>query len=267
MHTKRCLRGALILVACTAAVDGQRQEWRRMLDASVAEQTAWIKSYLGRGMPVLDPDSSVITMLILNKPDVALPLIEQKIEKVLQSASSPDNFTDKSIDPQKFVDLAAIAIMEAGDGQSLKEIGKLIKLDEKRFGYLIERTLIQATSYRNPFVVAYQGLDIGDPAIDSRIIAWAKLQLDLLDNKPLQRTPGPPDQEAVREYENEKARTWWAEAMVNKYGGVPSEAQWRSDPIVSRLKANHADSVHDPMIRLASGIVEKRAQSPASPPR
>jgi len=270
MHTRRYIPLTTITVGLAFAslpysTLGQETaaDLRRMRNASAAEQASWINAHLSAGMP----PSEIFGDLILNKSEVTLPLIEQKIEQVLRSPSSPDNFIDKSVDPQKFVDLAGLAIIEAGDGHSLREVSKLIKIDEKRFGHLVDRTLIEARSYRNPFIVAYQGLEIGDPAVESRIVSWAKLQLDLLDNKPLQRTPGPPEQEAVREYEDQKNRTWWAEAMVNKYGGVPSEAQWRSDPIVSRLKPAHADSVHDSMIRMASEVVEKRAQSSATPPR
>jgi hypothetical protein len=48
--------------------------------------------------------------------------------------------------------------------------------------------------------------------------------------------------------------------MVARFGGVPSEAQWNSDPIVSRLKLTRPEAWHDDIIRLAAETVEKRAK-------
>ena len=160
----------------------------------------------------------------------------------------------------------------SGNSQSLEEARKLIRIDEKRFGYLVERILGQARDFRNPFTAGYEGFDIGDPAIDSRIAAWAERGLLLLPPPPpkdYSRVPGGEllrlSDVYARESMIREARTRWAEAMVDKYGGVPSEAQWRNDPIVSRLQSAHADSVHDSMIRMASELVEKRGQKPAAP--
>jgi hypothetical protein len=265
MHIKRFLGGAFILVACTVAVYWQHEEWRRMLDATVAEQTAWIKSDLERGMPPVDPDGGIISRLILNRSDVTLPLIEEKIEEVLRSPTPSDSFTDKSVNPAKFVDFAALAISEAGNARSLKEVGKLLKIDEKRFGYLVDHTLVKAGGYRNPFTVAYEGFAIGDPAIDSRIATWAERELLLLPPTPPKDYSRVPGGELLRQNDIDtrismisEARTRWAEAMLDKYAGVPSEAQWRSDPLVSRLKPAQASSVYDEVIRHACEIVQKR---------
>jgi hypothetical protein len=254
------------MATLTIPAHGQ-QEWRRMLQASEAEQTAWIESDLDRGMPTVDPDASVLTVLIRSKSEITLPLIERKIEEVLRSPSSPDNFTDKSVDPQRFIALAAVAIREAGNVESLKELGKLMKIDERRFGFLVEQTFAEARDRGNPFSVAYQGFDIGDPALDSRIAAWAERELLLLPPPPPKDYSRVPNSElfrqldiAGREAMINEARTLWAEAMVDKYGGVPTEAQWRSDPIVSHLKPSETDPVHDDMIRRTSEAVEKRAK-------
>jgi len=88
----------------------------QLLKWSEAEQSSWIQSDLDRGMPTDLGDA--LTMLILNRSSVTLPLIEKKIEQVLASASPQDCFTDKSIDPNKFVAGAASAIAYAGDAQA-----------------------------------------------------------------------------------------------------------------------------------------------------
>ncbi len=227
-------------------------EWRRILNASVADQTTWINSHLRAGMP----PSETFGDLILNKSEITLPIIEQKIEEVLRSPSPSECFTDKSIDPQNFIERAAAAIFEAGNVESLRQVSKLIKIDEKRFGWLVERTLDQARNYRNPFLVAYQGYEIGDPAVDSRIAAWTEVQF--ADKRPPQRNFGPRDPEPVPEFEIQLVRRWWAEAMLERYHGVPTEEQWQRDPIAARLKPLQANSLHDEMLRRTSELVERR---------
>ena len=184
----------------------QDQPWRRLLKASEAEQTAWINAHLRAGMP---PDDD-FGMLVLNRSAVTLPLIEQKIEEVLRSPSPLDCFSNKSVDPRKFVDVAALAITEAGDVQALKEVSKLMKIDEKRFGWLVGKTLLTARTYRNPFTVAYGGFEIGDVAIDSRIAPWFEAQFSqaeaILRN-------------ADTDFDVRRQKQWWAEALSRKIPG------------------------------------------------
>ena len=139
MHTRRCFPSAIITLAMALGasphlVFGQNNQadWRRLLKASQVEQTAWINSHLRAGMP----PSEAFGDLILNKSEVTLPLIEQKIEEVLRSPSPGQSFNDKSIDPQDFVRRATSAITEAGDTQSLKEANKLIKIDAVSYTHL-----------------------------------------------------------------------------------------------------------------------------------
>jgi hypothetical protein len=100
---------------------------------------------------------------------------------------------------------------------------------------------VEAETRSNPYPLAYRGLEIGDPAVSTRILAWAEARLA--------------DKTAFR---IGQVRQWWAEAMVDRYGGVPTESQWATDPIVSRLKPAQEPSFHDQMIGLAVETVEKR---------
>jgi hypothetical protein len=227
----------------------------RLLRASEAEQIAAVNAALDHGLP---PDND-IGLLILNRSGVVLPLIEHKIEQVLKSSSPLDCFTGKNVNPHRFVDLAAWAIADAGDEQALKEIAKLVKLDEKRFGTLVGIALDQSKHYRNPFTVIYGGLASGDPAVERRILTWAESNL-AVDSEERARaeaaarlfgpTPPPP---------SEKMKHLWAEAMLDRYGDVPTEAQWVSDPIASRLSAHLGESLHGEVPRFAREALEKRA--------
>jgi hypothetical protein len=213
---------------------------RRLLQASEAQQIAFVKSALDRGMP---PDlGDQMSLVLLNRSSLVVPLLEEKIEQVLKSDDPRECFTDKSVDPHKFVDLVALGIANVGDDEALKQVAKLSHLDEKRFGSLVGATLIHAKNWHNPFTVGYHGLAMGDPAVSQRIEAWVQSQLG-----------------SAEEYTAADAKRRWAEAMVDKYGGAPTEAQWASDPIVAGLKPSLAESLHNDVIRMAVDALAKRA--------
>lgn len=93
----------------------------------------------------------------------------------------------------------------------------------------------------NPFAVAYTGLAIGDLAVEQRIAAWAELRLTV---DPAERARA---EAAARPFGGrlapspvETMERAWADAMLDHHGGVPSEAQWISDPLASRLSASLA---------------------------
>jgi hypothetical protein len=226
-------------------------EWRRLLKASESEQVAWINSQLRAGMP----PSEAFGDLMLNRSHISLPLIEAKIEEVLRSSSPSDCFDDKSVEPQRFVGYAALAIANVGDAQALKELSKLIRIDERRFGGLVEDTLLHARSYGNPFVVAYQGLDLRDPTLDGRIAAWAEFML--AERRPPFRNYGRRDPEPVPESEVKQVRSMWADAMADRYKRVPTETEWALDPLVSRLESIRARVLRDTMIPAVAEALQK----------
>lgn len=218
---------------------GQGSPDRRLLEASEAEQTAFIKSALDQGMPSGLGDR--MTVLLRNKGSLVLPILEAKIEQVLGSNNPQECFTDNSVDPHRFVDRVAWAIANVGDDEALKQVAKLIKLDEKRFGMLVGITLGNARDWHNPFTVGYHGFAMGDPAIDQKIKAWAAEQL------------GSHEESTVTDAERR-----WADALVDKYGGPPTGAQWADDPFVSGLKPSLAESMHNDVFRKAVDALVKR---------
>jgi hypothetical protein len=141
MDTRYLLRiaRAVIVIAATAArqpAPAQESLANRILRMSEVEQIAYTSSALNHGLPA--DETGPLVMLILNRSSLVLPMMERKIEEVLNCASPPDCFTNKTVDPKRFVDLAAASIAYAGDEQALKEISKLIAIDEKRFGPLVQ---------------------------------------------------------------------------------------------------------------------------------
>jgi hypothetical protein len=246
MHIKKKINhwlagSAFFGIAGIASLSAQDSEpvSTRILKWSEAEQVAWLKSYLAEGMP----PGEGLTMLVLNKSLIALPLLEQEIEEILHSKSPQQLFSNPAADPQTVVIGATSMIEYAGDAQSLREASKLMKIDEHRFGGMVNSALLHAETNRNPFTVAYQGFDIGDPEVDKRILAWAEVTFALkgqLDH-------------------NEKRR-WLAEAMVARYNGVPSGAQWTNDPIVSKLDPSKYAGLHDEMLPFTVEAAKKRSK-------
>jgi hypothetical protein len=118
----------------------------------------------------------------------------------------------------------------------------------------------------NPSVLAYQGFAIGDSALDTRLANWAEWEMTTgkrpaLPPALLAKRQGRVvlvESPAESDGSIQQIRQLWAEALVDKYGGVLSEAQWRSDPIASRLPASMAQSLHNDMIRRTSEIMQKR---------
>jgi hypothetical protein len=212
---------------------------RRIVGMSEESQVAYARWYLAQGMPTDGGDAFAV--LVLNRSSLVLPILEAKIEELLNSPSTPDSSAERVVDPKLVVSFAGSMIAYAGDQQSLKEISKLMKIDEQRFGRLVESTLANAQGYRNPLTVAYSGFEIGDAALDKKIAAWIEARFS-------------------DKYEGVVARAkhWWADALVDRYGGPPSPEQWANDPIASRLKPSLATALHDDVYRLALEALTNR---------
>jgi hypothetical protein len=247
MDTKTTLRIAVAAMGVATALaqpepaTSQETLTNRILSMSDGDQVAYVNSDLNQGMPI--DKYGPLRMLVLNRSTLVLPIIEQKIEDVLRSASPIECFADKTVDPQKFVDLAAWTLPEAGDEQALRQVGKLIAIDEKRFGTLVGNTMAAAQNRRNPFAVAYSGFAIRDPKLDRRILAWIEPQFG-------NRT----------EFRQTQLKNWWGEAMAETYGRIPTEANWADDPIASRINPELSASLHDEILRLAADAFERRSK-------
>lgn len=215
----------VVLVSLSATMDGQEPlpPARTIVDLDEGEQIAFINKTMDLGFP--EDRADQMTMLIINRSAVALPLIESRLEEALKSTSTP----------KSFVDTATEMIAYAGDEQSLRAISRLMALDEKRFGPLVGRALDNARNWRNPFTVAYRGLEIGDEALSRYTLAWAE---SALASSRMQRA--------------------WGEAMLERFGKVPDETEWAKDPIASRLKGGASSAVRQSVLRFATEAQRKR---------
>jgi hypothetical protein len=229
---------------CEAALE------RHILDYPENVQLACFRGWLARGMPPSDSYS----ILIRARSGSVLPILEHRIEEILVSPSPLDYFTDKTVNPNKFVDFAAVVIANAGNEEALRHVAKLIQIDEKRFSRSrpVQMVLANARDFGNPYFLAYRSFEIGSPSVDNGVIDWAE---QLLGDE-LERFSNP-------SYERLRRQRWeWAEAMVERYGGPPTESQWKNDPIASRLKPELAAALHDSMMRYAAETFAGRAPKP-----
>jgi hypothetical protein len=126
-------------------------------------------------------------------------------------------------------------IAYAGDEQALNSIVKLISIDEARFTPLVGRALTHSANWRNPFTLAYRGLQMGDETVARCTTTWAE---SVLTSNRMQRA--------------------WAEAMLDKYGDVPGESGWARDPIASRLKNGASSELRQSVERFAAEARKKR---------
>jgi hypothetical protein len=208
---------ALLLQVCVAQTSKDAETIKGILQVSDAEQVAFAKTVLERHFP--EDEGDKFSLLLVNRSALVVPLIESRIESELRGDSRSE----------QFIDLASAMIAYAGDQHSLRAICKLIGIDESRFGPFIGRTLDNAGKWGNPFGVAYQALELGDETVARYATAWAEAAL--LSNR-MQRT--------------------WAEAMLDRYGKVPGDSEWATDPIASRLKDRASPELRQSVVRFAA---------------
>lgn len=220
------VKGALMVVLALRMGSSQEAAPEAAKDAlllSEAEQRQFVSSVLNGGFPEKEGDR--FSLLLVNRSALVLPLLESRVEQELK----------RSQHSERLIELACVMIAYAGDEESLRAIGNLIGLDEGRFGPLVGRTLDNAGNWRNPFVVAYRGLELGNEAVSRHAVAWVESALA-----------------------SDRMQRMWAEAMLERYGKVPGDSEFATDPIASRLKDRASPELRQSVVRLAAETQAKR---------
>jgi hypothetical protein len=220
---------AVLLIVLAQNCHGQAlqsgSDARDILRWPEGQQIAFVTSVLDRKFP--DSDGDKFSLLVVNRSAIVIPLLEAHVEQLLMRS-------DRS---ERLIDLASTLIAYAGDEESLRAIGKLMGLDETRFGPLVGRTLDSAGDWRNPFTIAYRAFDMGDEAVAGKVLEWAESAL-----------------------KSDSKRRSWAEAMLNRYGKPPVESDWEKDPIASRLKNGASVEMRQIVLGFAADAQRKREQ-------
>ena len=225
MGYKRLTNSALALAVTLLVAGAHGQDATAVLNLSDNEIRKFVETTMDQGFPENRADQ--MTMLIINKSAVAVPVLETGIEEILNSP-------EPSL---KAVDIASEMIAYAGNEQSLRAISKLSEIDAKRFGKLVGRTLDNAMNYRNPFTLAYRSFDIGDKTVSQSVVSWCDSALA-----------------------TDRMKRLWGEAMVDRYGRSPTQADWANDPLASRLKGGKNDQVRELIMHFAYDAEKKRAK-------
>jgi hypothetical protein len=244
MDIKKSLTMLTVVMATAMAQQSpgpvNNPEVNRLLGMSEAEQKAYVNSAFDHGLPQASIDS--LTGLVRQRSAILVPVLGARVLEAVKSPKPIDCFADKTVDPQAAIMAATSAIAYAADGNALKELSKLLEVDDRRFGWLIGYTLSDGGS-RNFFPVAYRGFEIGSRALDAKMIIWIQKQL-----------------EDDAESSQPQLRAWWADALVEKNGHAPTEAEWVSDPIEKRLKPELAKSLHDDIFHLAADVARGKKE-------
>lgn len=203
----------------------QNDDPRRVLLLSESEQQQFVRSYLNDGLPERLGDT--FSLLLINRSALVVPILESQVELELQRPQRSE----------RSIDLSSALVAYPGDAFSLEAVGKLLRLDESRFGPLVGRTLDNVPDDRNPFALVYTVISSGNGALSSRAIEWANSAL--LSNR-MQRA--------------------WAELLLDRYGKVPSESEWANDPIASRLTNRASSELRQREARFVGDVQRKRQQ-------
>lgn len=208
-----------------------------------AEIGAWMQTDLDRGLPVELGDSAAVVARW--RSATAVPLVEKKVEQVLASRVPAACFTQPGVDPKRFLSLATGFIEFAADESAIRAAATLVRIDGLHFSSVVNGVLLNANAGgpRNPFTVAYAGLELGDPVVARRINGWAESLFA-----------------SEAKFPTSESRQRWAEAMLEKYGVVPGDGIWATDPIAIGLSRKTLESTRSAVTRLAAEVLEKRVR-------
>lgn len=225
-RSPRLLNVAVLLVSLVGLVSAQVPSARAILEVSEVEQTKFVNETMDAGFP--DDRADQMTMLVINRSVLVLPLIERRVEVELSSPSPS----------KRLIETATEMIAYSGDDQALREVSKLVAIDDSRFGRLVGRTLDNALNFRNPFTVAYRGVEMQNEPTARKIGAWADSALS-----------------------SQRMQHLWAKAMVERYGQAPGEGEWANDPLTSRLKSPRYEQLRESVLGLAREVGAKRRRN------
>lgn len=196
---------------------------RNILKQSTADQIAFLETAVDLGFP--EDRADQITMLVINRSEIALPILTRRVEDALISQTAP----------ARVVYMAVEMIAYAGDEEAIRAVAQLMSADERRFGPYVGRILDNASNWRNPFSLVYRVLDRSDSRVAGLAMKWVEARLDSTN---MQRK--------------------WAEAMLDNYGKAPGASDWARDPIATRLNAGRSYSLRDQILSAASDVQRDR---------
>jgi len=177
---------------------------REIVQYSSAQAEALIQETIDQKFPPVLVDR--LAVLIINRPAEFVPRLAAYIGSQYR--------LDAAVREERLISTAASLVAYTGDESALRVVEELIALDRERFTPLVQSTLNNAQSWRNPYDVAYRATEFGNEAVRAELEKWLQSRID----SPI-------------------SQRYWAAAMNGRYPGGLSEAVLDSDPLVSMLDA------------------------------
>ncbi len=221
----------LALIPCLALAVGslsaqQQAQQAQPPDAKTAEEIAAIHQEIIEALDqhLFDEERDKLYILALAHSKILVPEAVQRIQAALNEPS-----TDR-----KLIARLADIIAYAADETAADALSHLCAQDEKLFGYFVERLLNYAGGSRNPYTLAYYVLETGGSEVVPHVMRW------VLDGASL------PSYHRV-----------WAQALFERYQGIPSESELQRDAVISRLSAGLPSGVRSELVLVAKESIAK----------
>jgi hypothetical protein len=169
-----------------------------------------------------------LLMLAIQHSDFAVPELKRRL--IAHSQQSR-----KALAGQSAIHVDALAYV--ANALAVDALCDLCAETADLFCPYLERSLDYAEGRLNPFTLAYRAIAKPEAAVQRATIHWA----DSMVGFP-------------------HFRQRFAEAMLDKYGKVPDESVWATDPIASRLKDRASPALRQSVLRFAAEAQKQRQQ-------
>jgi len=173
-----------------------------------------------------DRPADDLLMLAIQHSDVAVPELKRRL--IAQSQQFRKALSRNSA-------IHADALAYVANGLAMDALCDLCAENADLFCPYLERSLDYAEGRLNPFTLAYRAIARPEGVVQDAAVHWANSMIGF-----------------------PHFRQRLAEAMLDRYGRVPDESVWATDPIASRLKDRASPELRQSVSRLAAEAQSKR---------
>ncbi len=216
--------GLCLVIAARLSAQGQTEAPREQTPEEVAALRATITDALDRKLFTEERDE--IYILAMRHSNILVPEVASRIQAAL---------ADQAFGDEKFVARLADILAYAADETAIDALTQLCAQGEGRFSYYIGRVLDYSGGRRNPYGLAYYALRKANPQVEASVMKW-------IDGRPVFVS----------------LPTRLAQALFERYKGMPSESELLGDPVVSRLQNGLPPEVRSELIAVAKEVQARR---------
>lgn len=231
-------------IVCASLFSAQDPLWKRILKWPEAEQVAFVESFLAdrikkpfivdrkTGEIEHDERNGALSTLMMNNGDPFIPLFEARIRSEMNS-HTPES--------DEIIFTAAACIITAGTERALESIERVFRDDKVRLKRFAPIALSSGFSQDGPRTVLkwYKGLESSNQDLREAAIAMVQDYYG-------------------KEYVGANFLEALAEAMSVRYGHVPVEADFKSDPIISAIEGRNMTVAYETRRKVSELSVQMR---------